>query len=83
MKCESLLVHWDFEQISGCDEGIRLAQRFLVECGIAVCNLSVCETSDQRFDFLCKDNALVRHRVSWLECNQARTHLHGGALLAL
>lgn len=83
MKCESLLVHWDFEQISGCDEGIRLAQRFLVDCGIAVCNLSVSDPSDQRFDFLCKYNALVRHRVSCLECNQARNNLPSDALLAL
>jgi hypothetical protein len=83
MECKSLLVHWDFEQLRGCDEGIELAKNFLVECEMAVCNLGVSDPTDQRFDFLCKYNALVRHRVSCLECNEARTNLQSSRSLAL
>jgi hypothetical protein len=72
MKSKSLVVHRDFEQLPGCDECIGLAKNFLSECEMAVYNLNVSDATDQRFDFLCKYNALVRHRVSCLECNEAR-----------
>src|SRR5450631_430319 len=72
MERESLVVHWDLEQLSACHEGMELAQNFLIECGAAVCNLSESDPQDQRFDFLCKYSALIRHRTSCLECNEAR-----------
>jgi hypothetical protein len=71
MTRESLLALLNSEQLSTCDEGMELAQDFLIECGMAVCNLSVSDPEDQRFDFLCKYNALVRHRVSCRECKEA------------
>jgi hypothetical protein len=83
MKSKSLVVHRDFEQLPGCDEGIGLAKNFLSGCEMAVYNLSVSDATDQRFDFLCKYNALVRHRVSCLECNEARTNLQSSRSLAL
>jgi hypothetical protein len=83
MGSKSSVVHRDFEQLPGCDEGVGLAKNFLSECEMAVYNLSVSDATDQRFDFLCKYNALVRHRVSCLECNEARTSLKGNGSLAL
>jgi hypothetical protein len=83
MECKSLLVHWDFAQLPGCDESVGLAKNFLSECEMAVYNLSVSDPTDQRFDFLCKYNVLVRHRGSCLECNEARTSLKGNGSLAL
>ena len=83
MGCESLLVHWDLEQLSACHKGMELAQDFLIECGAAVCDLSASDPRDQRFDFLCKYSALVRHRVSCLECKNARIKPQSRRLLAL
>jgi hypothetical protein len=83
MERKSLLVHWELEQLRGCDEGIRLATNFLTECEMAAYNLSASDPTDQRFDFLCKYNALIRHRVSCPECNEARTNLQSNSLLAL
>jgi hypothetical protein len=74
MECESMPVHCDFEQLPGCDEGIGLAKKFLIECRMAVYNMSIDGPTDERFDFLCKYNALVRHRASCLECKEAGTN---------
>jgi hypothetical protein len=83
MECESMLVHWDFEQLPGCDEGIGLAKKFLIECRMAAYKLSIGDPTDQRFDFLCKYNALVRHRASCPECKEAETKLQSSNLLPL
>jgi hypothetical protein len=75
MELESSVVHGGCREIAGCDEGIRLAKTFLIECGMAVWNLSVSDPTDQRFDFLCKYNALVRHRDCCLECSETANQL--------
>lgn len=51
MKRESLLVHWDLEQLSACHKGMELAQDFLIERGAAV----LTSTSSSHSEQLCSE----------------------------
>ena len=61
MDNKALLALWKLEEMPACEEGMRLAQAFLISCGEGVNRLGTEEPSDRITDLTACYMALVEH----------------------
>jgi hypothetical protein len=70
MDPKALLDFWKLDEIPACNEGMMLAQTFLISCGRAVDCLGVEEPSDRITDLTACYMALVEHGDGCDSCNE-------------
>jgi hypothetical protein len=71
MDPKALLGLWKLDEIPACNEGMVLAQAFVVSCGRAVDGLGVEEPSDRITDMNTCYTALVEDGDGCDKCNEA------------
>jgi hypothetical protein len=70
MDNKALLALWKLEEMPACEEGIMLAQAFLISCGEGVNRLGTEEPSDRITDLTACYMALVEHGEGCDNCSE-------------
>jgi hypothetical protein len=70
MDHNKLLALWSTDDFPACDEGMMLAQAYLISCGEAVNRLGTEEPSDRISDIQACYMALVEHGEGCDSCNE-------------
>jgi hypothetical protein len=74
MNHDALLKLWNPDEIPVCDEGMKLAQAFLVSSGEAVDRLGVEEPADRITELTAAYMALVEHGVECDKCSETDSY---------
>jgi hypothetical protein len=70
MDPKALLDVWKMDEVPACDDGMKLAQAFLISCGRAVERLGFEEPADRLTEMTAAYMALVEHGDGCDACNE-------------